>query len=154
MRKKGKTMKIFITAIYCIFASTATYASVIYSYVGNNYDTFDVGSIYDSSMSISGSFILPGALAPNFSGPVVPVSYTFTDGIFTYTELNSTLNIRYLVMNASGEITQWLILSQLSTITPEGTRPNYFELWISSFGGWPSSTALWTIAPYSIFNRL
>ena len=126
-------MKIFIAAVYCIFGSTATYASVIYSYAGNNYETFEVGSIYDTSMSISGSFTLPGALAPNSSGPIVPASYTFTDGIFTYTELNSTFNIQHLATNASGEITEWLILSQLSTITPEGIRPTIASLSLFGF---------------------
>ena len=67
-------------------------AAVVYQYTGNNYTGFDpiVGNPYDSTMKVSGSFTANELLIA-FQGDFrdVATSWTFKDGIYTFTETNS-----------------------------------------------------------------
>ena len=80
-------------AILCSFSGSNALAAVVYQYTGNNFDEFNLstGNLYDTSMSVTGSFTIDAPLI-NFSGTNARdfiTHYTFSDGVNTLTEQNS-----------------------------------------------------------------
>jgi hypothetical protein len=85
-------------------------ASVEYSYTGNDFTTVisDIGGPYTTSDSVTGSFVLPTALAGNLPGAVVnPTSFSFFDGIQTLSTGNSTSVFFRVWTDGSGHIENW-----------------------------------------------
>ncbi len=98
--------------------ATSVNASVIYQYTGNQYTDFflDETDLYDSSMSITGFIEFENPLAPNLSvngdeyGNVTPISYSFFDGINTFTNLSPpTFEEFDIGTDSFGNITSWYI---------------------------------------------
>jgi hypothetical protein len=87
-------------------------ADAIYSYTGNAFDNFS-NDASKSMTGVSGSFTMAAALAPNQPYQAIfPVSYSFTNGIFTWTMANSNPGVVgtggiSVATGASGQITQW-----------------------------------------------
>lgn len=115
-----------LTAAAC-FSSVAS-ASTVYTYVGNNYNNvFIPGSIYDLSMSIQGSLVLDSPLAPDLNNAlIVPTSFSFSDGVNTFTEITSphttsgstnASNFQFTT-DSAGEITGWAIGLEIKFPSP------------------------------------
>ena len=91
-------------------------ANTIYTYTGNSFTT--VSGPYTTSDFVSGSVTLSSALGsnfasalgPGFSNTVTVVSFSFTDGVKTYTPL-SPLNYIYFyfLTDPSGNIENWIV---------------------------------------------
>jgi len=85
-----------LLSMLCIVAITVlsgpSYASVIYTYTGNNFDDFTTPSSYNSTMSLTGTVELDTALIPNMNQIATPVSFSFNDGINTLTDINAKID--------------------------------------------------------------
>jgi hypothetical protein len=74
-----------------------------YTYTGKNYTT--ASGNYTTSMSITGFFELTSPLTGNFSGSILPQSYSFFDGVNTLDKSNSSASSFFIVTtNAGGDI--------------------------------------------------
>ena len=104
-------------AIFCVMMSVAQ-ASTTYSYVGNNYNAF-VGPPFDfdSSMRVSGSFTVDEDLSSLLDRPLTEdlsvASFSFFDGVTTYTKANSAFDVIFAT-NSMGNITSWNVSSIIS----------------------------------------
>jgi hypothetical protein len=78
-----------------------------YSYTGNNYSI--VTGNYTKSMSITGFFKVASPLNGNFNGPIMPQSYSFSDGLQTLTNANSSVQFFDIATNSGGDITATLV---------------------------------------------
>lgn len=97
-------------------------ASVIYTYTGNNFNSF-TGSTFDSSMSVSGYIELNEFLAPNLINQSVnPLSYSFTDGVSTLTNSDvvpgGSSDLFEFYTDLNGNITMWDVNISLSPVAP------------------------------------
>lgn len=108
-----------------LIAFTPVKASVIYSYTGNNFDTFwEAGTdaepyTYDLSMNITGTLELDTPLdASLVNVGVTPISFTFNDGINTLTNLNTNTSAFMFSTDANGDITTWSILTAINFQDP------------------------------------
>ncbi|MDH5571391.1 MAG: VPLPA-CTERM sorting domain-containing protein [Gammaproteobacteria bacterium] len=112
-----KFLKLALTTTALVLSTSAN-ASVIYQYTGNQYTGFlnDESDIYDTTMSITGFIEFESPLAPNLtvngdeSGNVTPISYSFSDGINTFTHLAPPVFEDFDIgTDSSGNITSWYI---------------------------------------------
>ena len=100
----------------CLLSGQAASANTVYTYTGNPYtDVLDGPSIpgsYSTTMFISGTVTLSGALGSNLSyynissGDIA--AYSFDDGRGdVLTQDNSTINMGAIYTDSHGTITQW-----------------------------------------------
>jgi hypothetical protein len=152
-------------AILLLFVLTgsASGSTTTYTYAGKPFTNFS-GPGYPPcppapGCSITGSLTLAAPLAPNFIGYVTPLSFTFTDGFVTGTQLNSTMNgtVPYFLFytDCSGNIINWGI----GIVIPQPSFPSSgyslftsnilpFEVSDSSNGAFSGSS----IAAYVVNN--
>jgi hypothetical protein len=89
-------------------------ADEIYTYTGNVFTTTSDPSGGFAGQSIDGSFTLAAPLPDGLTftasptGNVVPLSYSFSDGVNTFTNLNSVDDFQ-IETNGSGVITEWFV---------------------------------------------
>jgi hypothetical protein len=106
-------------------AATAT----VYSYSGNSFLAL-AQPPFDSTMSISGSFTMPDALAPNQSYSfITPSNFSFSDGLSStfnpVTNLNASLVIfQFIQTDALGNISAWFIQVAAGDYTVPGQQTN------------------------------
>lgn len=115
-------MKTHVLVLIALLGGAGTVtADVIYNYVGDTYtDIVDLprpAGTFDTSMRVSGSFVLANPLAPNtpltdFSADVL--SFSFSNGRFTLTNLDPAMQfgVFSLSTNAAGAIDSWAIAIQ------------------------------------------
>jgi hypothetical protein len=124
---------IVVHALLMIMTASAN-ASYVYSYTGNSFDSFSSPSSWDSSMNVSGTFELQGTPELNLiDSPIVPTSFSFTDGVNTITSANAAANpllynldFRFST-DSNGVITGWYVLldyGQVSAPFEPGTLGN------------------------------
>ena len=107
------------TVILSMLFTVDVKASVIYSYIGNNYDYTEahiqstgevIESIYDYSMQISGILEFDSFLLPNLDNTSVnPINAVFTDGVNTAELSSSPINIFNVSTDEMGNIIAWSI---------------------------------------------
>ena len=93
---------------------TTVSADVTYEYTGNDFTTVFTPSgagPYTTSDFISGSFTVASPLAADFTGTINPVSFSFTDGVQTITNLNylPSLSTFGVQTDNNGNIQYWAI---------------------------------------------
>jgi hypothetical protein len=123
--------RIALPILFCFLGVFATAQSAradgaeTYTYAGNplNYSVLDYNC--PTVCEINGSFTVAQPLAPNLSfASFTPTAFSFTDGITTYTQLNTppSQGIFYdFSTDSSGAITGWAIfLQMLLPPTPNG----------------------------------
>ena len=100
---------------------SAAMAATTYFYTGNDYtliidNTPPAGTTYTTSMSVTGSFTVASALAPNMALTDISsdvISYSFNDGVNTLTESNSSLvGALNVATDAGGDIIEWQITTE------------------------------------------
>lgn len=102
----------------CLFvliflASLKANAVVTYQYVGNNYTNFfpTSGSMYDTSMRVSGNFTVDSKLisvSDDITSQVL--SYSFTDGVTTYSDTDPNGKSQFLInTDSNGHIINWIV---------------------------------------------
>jgi hypothetical protein len=90
-------------------------STITYTYTGNDF-TFAI-SPYTTSNSVTGSFTTSVPLADDLSlATITPISYSFTDGVQTITNLTPQLLTTFtdISTDANGNITQWKIALDIS----------------------------------------
>ena len=90
-------------------------ADTIYTYTGNPFNTFSPGSPYTTSDFVSGSFTVASPLAANEATVVTPISYTFSDGLQSANNSNSSPTSFFVATNASGDIQAWDLTLEISS---------------------------------------
>lgn len=89
-----------------LLISSFASAEITYTYTGATYSS--VTGPFDTSMQLSGSFVLVDELDETTTlYPVKPLRYSFTDGVQTFDESNSELILNASV--AGGELRYWYL---------------------------------------------
>jgi hypothetical protein len=127
---------VLISAIWLAFAAAPIFptdaraaTATVYSYSGNAFTTL-AQSPFDSTMSISGSFTMPDALAPNQSFvSISPSSFSFSDGLNStfnpITNLNALVVIFQSIQTDSfGNISSWFIQVTAGDFSVPGQQSN------------------------------
>jgi PEP-CTERM motif len=87
-------------------------ANTTYSYKGNDFTSIIEGTAYTASDFVHGSITFAAPLGPNFSfqsiSPIL-LSYSFSDGLQTLNNGNSTFTDLFAGTDASGTITTWFV---------------------------------------------
>jgi hypothetical protein len=112
-----------VPALFLIMTVSAN-ASYVYSYTGNTFDSFSSPSSWDTSMYVSGTFELQGALGQNLiDSPITPTSFSFTDGVNTITSVDAAANpLLYNVdlrfsTDTNGVIKDWYVLLDFGPVS-------------------------------------
>ncbi|HTW66482.1 MAG TPA: PEP-CTERM sorting domain-containing protein [Bryobacteraceae bacterium] len=91
-------------------------ADTVYTYTGNDFNAFTSPTSYSGSDSVTGEITLASPLGDNLtfsssdSGNASPVSFSFSDGVQTFTNASGLTSIDFnFETNASGQITEWFI---------------------------------------------
>lgn len=106
-----KTKLLGLVAFMSLLDFSPASANTIYTYTGNDF-TITTGA-YTTSDQVTGTIDLATALGDNF-GPsfISPVSFSFSDGVQTLTNLTAGLDANFLGFStdASGNIVTWIVL--------------------------------------------
>jgi hypothetical protein len=113
-----------IFVVLALLTAGSVQAAVVYTYTGNTYDdvynccTAPVPTPYDTSMRITGTLVLAEELGSglNFWGDFEVLSYSFSDGVNTLTNENSSINVFEIIADEQGDILYW-----------DSIRFSYFE---------------------------
>jgi hypothetical protein len=102
-----------LTAVFVLIVPVM--ADEIYTYTGNPFTVTSDPSGGFAGQSVDGSFTIGAPLGDDLTfassptiGNVVPLSYSFTDGVNTFTNLNSVSYFNFET-NGSGVITEWFV---------------------------------------------
>ena len=105
MKKLPAIGAALVLGLSCL-GSIAARADVIYTYTGNDFTS--AISPYTTSDSITGYFVVATPLAANLSlGPITPISFSFSDGVDTLTNANTTSQTFYVATSPSGSLSNW-----------------------------------------------
>lgn len=118
-----------VIVFFVVFFTHLAQASVTYSYNGNNFNSFSVGAgtqVFDSSMSVNGSFNVDSALSDGtydlFTTTPTGFNFNFSDGFDTFGSSTnnwcSYCGHLFEVHIASGAIDGWRLAFR--TVTPGG----------------------------------
>jgi hypothetical protein len=107
--------------LLAVCSQSAWADSVTYTYQGDSFTQF-LGSYACSGgvgeCNISGSFTVDAPLGANFAEQLItPVSFSFTDGVNTWTNTNSTDTEFLIATDASGNISFWDVTAQFGPST-------------------------------------
>jgi hypothetical protein len=131
-------------------------ASVQYNFVSSPFNTF-INTTCPPTCNLTGSFTVATALPPNLvvdQGFFTPISFSFTDGVSTVTNLTASFSEFSVGTNASGKIVTWDIsaddafsqmfaFSDPPTETQEGNNAQTYQAYF--FGN--TSGGSWTVVP-------
>ena len=96
------------SVVTALVLSTSANASFLYTYTGNQFNTFEGPSLYDNTMSVNGSIELEFALGANLVDQTVSVlSSSFNDGVNTIE--NSINSFFRFSTDTTGTITDWWV---------------------------------------------
>ena len=107
----NKCMKNFFSIMFLLFFACSAHAAVTYTVTSGPYSagTGTLDGTYSGSMSLTGQFTLDSPFQPNLSNYdflALVTSYSFHDGVHTYSQGNSMLIPGILVSTApSGQVT-------------------------------------------------
>jgi hypothetical protein len=104
-------LSLLLTLPFSLMADT-------YTYTGNHFDTFQnsgAPQIYSSADFISGQFTVSSPLADNLAQIVIsPDSFSFTDGVHTFTGQNAPSPFFRISTDSAGAIAQWALEFDIS----------------------------------------
>ncbi len=140
VRAIDRTVRVLLAgALLFISLAPGAKASPVttYTYTGPDFTTFTGITACPVQCDLSGSFTVSSPLAANLTNATItPTSFSFTDGLNTLTNLNTTgaFDQAFFLLfstNGAGQITQWeIILSHVGLAE--------FETFSSISGGLPS----------------
>lgn len=97
-----------VAAAAMLSASLTAQADTVYTYTG--LDFISANGPFTTADSVKGSFTLANPLVGNLSNVnVVPLSFSFNDGVETFSSGTSVGYFPGISTNANGVITQWII---------------------------------------------
>jgi hypothetical protein len=112
-----------LTAVFVLMVPVM--ANEIYTYAGNPFTSTSDPAGGFAGQSIDGSFTLAAPLTDGLmftsspTGNVVPLAYSFTDGVNTFTNLNSVDDFQ-IETNGSGVITEWFVAISTNGVNTPG----------------------------------
>jgi len=166
-----KTTKLVRTCLAALLITAAlspqiSSANVSYSILSENFTTIvdspAVPGTYTTAMNISGSFEVASSLPASFSGVVVPLAFSFTDGrtVFSNPLPGTTISNQFVFTTDSGaEIQDWnvqLAFTSGATTFSLSTSPGVASASITNPGGADRipvagiikvCTGIWCVAP-------
>jgi len=166
-----KTTKLVRTCLAALLITAAlspqiSSANVSYSILSENFTTIvdspAVPGTYTTAMNISGSFEVASALPASFSGVVVPLAFSFTDGrtVFSNPLPGTTISNQFVFTTDSGaEIQDWNVQLAFTSGAPTfslSTSPGVASASITNPGGADRipvagiikvCTGIWCVAP-------
>jgi len=168
MHKTTKLVRTCLAAllITATLSPQISSANVSYSILSENFTTIvdspAVPGTYTTAMNISGSFEVASALPASFSGVVVPLAFSFTDGrtVFSNPLPGTTISNQFVFTTDSGaEIQDWnvqLAFTSGATTFSLSTSPGVASASITNPGGADRipvagiikvCTGIWCVAP-------
>lgn len=143
-------------ALCCALAWIASSATAVtYQYTGNPFT--ETAGPYTTADFVSGTIELSSVLPSNMSlGPITVNAYSFSDGVNTLTQTNSSLAQSSVSTNGNGVITDWSVEmlapsgSQISTnngsslTADDGLLPGIPP---AGFGQNSNNAGVWTLVP-------
>jgi len=168
MHKTTKLVRTCLAAllITATLSPQISSANVSYSIISENFTTIvdspAVPGTYTTAMNISGSFEVASALPASFSGVVVPLAFSFTDGrtVFSNPLPGTTISNQFVFTTDSGaEIQDWnvqLAFTSGATTFSLSTSPGVASASITNPGGADRipvagiikvCTGIWCVAP-------
>ena len=166
-----KTTKLVRTCLAALLTTAAlspqiSSANVSYSILSENFTTIvdspAVPGTYTTAMNISGSFEVASALPASFSGVVVPLAFSFTDGrtVFSNPLPGTTISNQFVfTTDSAAEIQDWnvqLAFTSGATTFSLSTSPGVASASITNPGGADRipvagiikvCTGIWCVAP-------
>ncbi len=166
-----KTTKLVRTCLAALLITAAlspqiSSANVSYSILSENFTTIvdspAVPGTYTTAMNISGSFEVASALPASFSGVVVPLAFSFTDGrtVFSNPLPGTTISNQFVfTTDSAAEIQDWnvqLAFTSGATTFSLSTSPGVASASITNPGGADRipvagiikvCTGIWCVAP-------
>jgi PEP-CTERM motif len=102
----GSRLSIVVGIVMAVLGAASANANVTYLYTGPNFTT--AFSPYTTSDNVTASITLSAEPGPTFS-PIIPIDFSFSDGVQTITNLTPNVAIVNFSFSAdaSGTITQW-----------------------------------------------
>jgi len=105
-------LALIAVAAFSLFHPASVHAvPTTYHYTGNPF-TFATPP-YTTSDFVTGMITLASPLAPNFSGNVSPIAFTFSDGVQTITNLTAVNTFFFFRTGPTGEITEWDVFASV-----------------------------------------
>jgi hypothetical protein len=102
-------LSLLATAAALCLSSLAARADTVYVYTYTGQDFTDASTPFTTSDSVTGELTFSSPLAANLSfQQEIPVSYSFSDGVDTLTQANSSFITADLSTNASGDISRYV----------------------------------------------
>lgn len=117
-----------------------SFASVVYQYTGNTYNSVLTGNIYNKTMSVTGFLELADPLSPDSTSAVTPISFGFGDGATIITNSDASDSFFQFTTNAAGNIIDWHVL--VATDYPEATQLGDTRTTITAAVGSDSATVV------------
>jgi len=103
-----------LTLLAALFLFTLpTMANTTYTYTGNDFEFILNGTAYTTSDFISGTLTFAAPLGDGFSFQninTILLSYSFSDGVQTFSTGNSLPATTFVETDASGNITKWFLI--------------------------------------------
>lgn len=106
-----KAVAFLVAALIVSGASAAKASSFVYTYSGNS---LTAGAAPFVGNSVTGEFTVASALGDNFNGVVAPTQFSFTNGLFSLGNSNSSFYSFDIQTSSTGAIINWAILVYLS----------------------------------------
>ena len=131
-----KLMGLFVGLVFALNTSF-THATAIYTYVGNNFDSF-VGpffdgdgpsAVYGTDDQITGTVQFSTALGALFDDIADPLSFSFFDGVNVISTTNATSRYFYFKTDASANIISWAFNVKDVLLVPNG---HYREMTVNA----------------------
>jgi len=105
---KSRLLGAVCAGLLSIAASPAL-AAVVYGYSGDQFDTFNSTTTYDTSNFISGTVTLENLLAANTTSTPVILDFSFTDGNQTLSMANGAAIVAMEFTTDEDSITNWRV---------------------------------------------
>jgi hypothetical protein len=116
--RRTSLRSLFLSALLLVL-SAPLLADTVYTYTGNDFNTFSSPTVFTSADSLTGSFTVATPLGANLEVQLQPVSFSFSDGVETFTQANTTASSNLVVFtDASGDILAW----DISLISSDSTN--------------------------------
>lgn len=91
--------------VFALFCTPPASASMVYAYLGADYST--ATGVYTTGDYVSGEFTTLVPLAPNLDfAAFTPSTFAFSDGVFSWTNVNTLLDSFSIVTDGYGTVTE------------------------------------------------
>jgi len=123
----SRSIGILMLSGFFLLASVAN-AQITYTYLGNNFDK--VSGPYTTANRVSGEIVVSSKVSANGPSQITEdmvLSYSFSDGVRTFTQSNSIMCSFFLDIDAAGAVESWRIRLRGPIVSSQDIRQDYIE---------------------------